>query len=83
MAVMTPREKWTDERLDDLQDEMHRGFAETKAEMRGGFSRVDAEIKELRREMNERFDTVNRNMMAGFVAAIIGSNAALIASSVL
>jgi hypothetical protein len=71
MAVMMPREKWTDERLDDLQ-----------AEMRAGFARVDGEIKELRRELN----AMNRNMMAGFfvvVAAILGSNAALIASSVL
>lgn len=59
---MMPREKWTDERLDDLQ-----------AEMRAGFARVDGEIKELRREMN----AMNRNMFAGFVAvvaAIIGSN---------
>jgi len=66
---MMPREKWTDERLDDLQ-----------AEMRAGFARVDGEIKELRREMN----AMNRNMIAGFfviVAAIIGSNAALIASN--
>jgi hypothetical protein len=69
MAVMMPREKWTDERLDDLQ-----------AEMRAGFARVDGEIKELRRELN----AMNRNMIAGFfviVAAIIGSNAALIASN--
>jgi hypothetical protein len=89
MAVMTPREKWTDERLDDLQAEMRAGFADTKAEMRqgfvdtkaemrAGFARVDGEICELRREMNERFEGVNRNMIAGFfvvVAAIIGSNA--------
>jgi hypothetical protein len=63
MAVMMPREKWTDERLDDLQ-----------AEMREGFARVDGEIKELRREMN----AMNRNMLAGFfvmVAAILGSHA--------
>jgi hypothetical protein len=63
MAVMMqPREKWTDERLDDLQ-----------GEMRAGFARVDAELRALRRDM-----------LAGFVvivAAIIGSNAALIASN--
>ena len=95
MAVMMPREKWTDERLDDLNKkvddgfadtkaEMRQGFVDTKAEMRTGFARVDGEIRELRREMNERFnsvdarfDAVNRNMIAGFfvvVAAIIGSN---------
>jgi hypothetical protein len=64
---MMPREKWTDERLDDLQ-----------AEMRAGFARVDGEIRELRHEMNARFDAVQRNQTAGFiaiVAAIIGSNA--------
>src|SRR6478609_8810807 len=57
MVVMEPmpREKWTDERLDDLRDEMHRGFADTKAEMRAGFARVDADIRELRREMRAGF----------------------------
>ena len=73
MVVMTPREKWTDERLDDLNKKVDDGFA-----------RLDADIRELRRdlnalstEMNARFDAVNRNMMAGFflvIATIIGSN---------
>jgi hypothetical protein len=82
---MMPREKWTDERLDDLNKKVDDGFAdtkaviaETKAEMREGFARVDGEIRELRREMNERFEAVNRNMFAGVIAvlaAIIGSNA--------
>jgi hypothetical protein len=103
MAVMMPREKWTDERLDDLNGRIDEGFADTKAqiadtkaeiadtktEMRAGFARVDGGIKELRREMNARFenlearldarfDALNRNQIAGFfviVAAIIGSNA--------
>jgi hypothetical protein len=85
MAVMMPREKWTDERLDDLQ-----------VEMRAGFVRVDGEIKELRRDLNQqvngmrgemnsrfdkvdaRFDALNRNLIAGLivlVAALIASNA--------
>lgn len=73
MAVMMPREKWTDERLDDLNKKVDDGFA-----------RLDADIRELRAEMNEgfrtvdaRFDAQNRNMMAGFflvIATIIGSN---------
>jgi hypothetical protein len=78
VAVMMPREKWTDERLDDLQAEMRTGFADTKAEMREGFARVDGEIKELRREMNARFEALNRTLIGGLfvvVAAIIGSNA--------
>jgi chromosome segregation ATPase len=74
MVVMTPREEWTDERLDDLNKKVDDGFA-----------RLDADIRELRNEMNEgfravnaRFDAVNRNMLAGFlmvIATIIGSNA--------
>ncbi|HET7454056.1 MAG TPA: hypothetical protein VFJ76_00880 [Solirubrobacterales bacterium] len=48
MVVMTPREKWTDERLDELKKSVDDGFA-----------RVDGEIKDLRREMDERFDKVD------------------------
>ena len=71
---MAPREKWTDERLDDLNNKVDKGFektenaiAETKAEMREGFARVDADIRALRRDMNAGFFVI--------VAAIIGSNA--------
>ena len=81
---MMPREKWTDERLDDLQ-----------TEMRTGFARLDGDIKELRRDMNnqigglraemnarfekvdERFEALNRDLVGGLfvvVAMIIGSN---------
>jgi hypothetical protein len=85
MAVMTPREKWTDERLDDLSKKVDDGFADTKAEMREGFARVDGEIRELRKDMNARFDAMdarfdafNRNLVWGLVTvvvALIGSNA--------
>ena len=78
MAAMVPREKWTDERLDDLNKKVDDGFADTKAEMRGGFARVDGEIAELRRDMNARFDALNRNLLWGMVTvvvALIGSNA--------
>jgi hypothetical protein len=76
MAVMMqPRDKWTDERLDDLNKKVDDGFADTKAEMRAGFARIDADIRELRREIKVGFFVI--------VAAIIGSNATLIASSVL
>jgi hypothetical protein len=74
MVVMVPREKWTDERLDDLNKKVDDGFKDVRAEMRAGFARIDGEIRELRREIN----ALNRNMLAGFVAivaAIIGSNA--------
>jgi hypothetical protein len=81
VAVMMPREKWTDERLDDLNKKVDDGFANVRAEMREGFARVDADIRELRAEvsaLNARFDALNRNLLIGavtIVAAIVGSNA--------
>ncbi|HEU5254179.1 MAG TPA: hypothetical protein VFU16_12740 [Solirubrobacterales bacterium] len=48
MAVMA-REKWTDERLDDLNLRMEKGFDEVKDE-----------VREMRREMNARFDSMER-----------------------
>ena len=67
MAVMMPREKWTDERLDE-------DFGHLDADIR----ELRGEIKDLRTEMNARFDAQNRNMMAGFfmvIVTILGSNA--------
>lgn len=80
MAVMAPmpREKWTDERLDDGFAGVKDEIADTKTEMRLGFARVDAEICGLRSEMNARFEAANRNLIAvtvAIIAAVIGSNA--------
>lgn len=87
MTVMAPmpREKWTDERLDDLQGEMHRGFASLKTEIAGTRLELKAEIAETKAEMRQGFARVDadiralrRDLLAGFfviVAAIIGSNA--------
>jgi hypothetical protein len=71
MAVMA-RETWTDERLDDLNARVDKGFSEVKGE-----------IKDLRAEMNARFaavdgrfDAMQRTMIIGFasvVASICGS----------
>lgn len=88
MAVMMPREpreKWSDERLDDLSKTVD----DLRAEMRAGFARVDTEIRELRKEMNgrldqmndsinARFEGLNRNLIGGLfvvAATVIGSNA--------
>jgi hypothetical protein len=66
MAVMmSPREKWTDERLDDLNSKVDQGFA-----------RMDARFA----QMDERFDRMQHTLITGFVvivAAMIGSTATL------
>lgn len=87
MVVMTPREKWTDERLDDLNKKVDRGFERTKAaiaetkvevkelrrEMHAGFARVDGRLDKL----NDRFDRLSQILIGGTIAIIvtlIGSN---------
>jgi hypothetical protein len=60
----TMRESRTDERMDDLSHRVDQGF-----------ERVDADIRELRTEMNTRFDAMQRTLFlaaAGIVAALIG-----------
>jgi tetrahydromethanopterin S-methyltransferase subunit G len=62
MAVMMPREKWTDERLDDLNKKVD----DLTAEMREGFDRVHTDIRELHR--------ILYGGLFVMIAAIIGSN---------
>jgi hypothetical protein len=50
------REQWTDERLDDLKDQMVLGF-----------QRVDADIRDLRRMMFQGFMTMTGVMVTGFL----------------
>ncbi len=71
MAVMmSPREKWTDERLDDLNGKVDRGFADLKAEvrdvraglkaeMKNGFERLEADSAARFKEVDRRLDEVN------------------------
>jgi hypothetical protein len=78
MAVMMPREKWTDERLDETFARLDADIRELRRDMNEGFRNVDARFDALNASVNARFDAVNRNMMAGFlmvVVTIIGSNA--------
>ena len=89
MAVMA-RDMWTDERLDDLAAQVDKRFdrvdsdiRQLRADMDKGFDRVDsdmrevkADIKDLRSEMNSRFDSMQRMMFIGFVtlfASIVAS----------
>jgi 3-dehydroquinate synthetase len=79
------RAAWTDERLDDLAEAMRTGFA-----------RVDQDIRDLRGEMREGFDSLSdrlggeinelRRTMIGFgggiIIALIGVIAAILARGV-
>lgn len=62
--MMTPREKWTDERLDDLSKKVDQGFA-----------RMDARFDSMEERFDARFDALNRTLIgsaAVVVAALLG-----------
>ena len=73
------REKWTDERLDDLNDRVSEGFA-----------RIDGEIRGLRGEMNARFESIDARFDAlhklllraagGAIAVLATTGVALVAT---
>jgi hypothetical protein len=73
MAVMmSPREKWTDERLDDLNVKVDQGFVEVKTEMREGFARMEARFEKI----DGRFHDLNRILIgagAVIIATLLGA----------
>lgn len=85
MAVMmSPREGWTDERIDDLNEKVDRGFADLKTEMREGFERMEARFGERFDDVDKRlvrledaYFSLNRTMWAGtcmIIAGLIGTD---------
>jgi hypothetical protein len=76
MAVMA-REAWTDERLDDLNARVDKGFDEVKGE-----------IRDLRTEMNYRFGAIDGRLnsiearLDGISRSIVISNVTMTASIV-
>jgi hypothetical protein len=90
MAVMVPRERWTDERLDESFDRIDADLRELLVEMKGGFEKIDKRLERaddkfnsLQGEMTTRFDAVQRNMMTWAIAlfsTIVSLNAAVIAA---
>lgn len=90
MAVMmSPRERWTDERIDDLNQKVDRGFADLKTEMREGFEQVDARFAQVDKRferiedrldrLTDRFESLNRTLWGGafVIAAALISGSAL------
>jgi hypothetical protein len=74
MVVMTPRETWTDQRLDDLNKKVDKGFAD-----------VDARLVRLENRLDAKFDGLNRTLIASaavVVAALLGIIATLIGVAV-
>jgi tetrahydromethanopterin S-methyltransferase subunit G len=55
MSVSAPEKKWTDHRLDDLNQKVDDGFAKVDARFEKVEGKIEGGIKELRKELNERF----------------------------
>lgn len=68
MVVMT--ESWNEQRLDDLNSRVDRGFSQLRAEMRDGEGRLRAEMREgqerLRAEMRDGDAQLRTEMREGF-----------------
>jgi tetrahydromethanopterin S-methyltransferase subunit G len=88
MDVMVPEERWTDDRLDDLNKKVDDGFEgvdkrfdKVDARFEKVEGKIEGGIKELRSEMSGRLDKVDRLLYClltaalGVIAAIIRSNA--------
>jgi tetrahydromethanopterin S-methyltransferase subunit G len=81
MAVMMPREKWTDERLDDLNKKVDDGFARLdgdimglRQDMNARFNAVDARFDSVDARfdsLNAKFDTLRRDLFKAAVAVIV------------
>ena len=67
MAVMA-RETWTDERLDDLNKKVDKGFADTGKR----FDRLETRMDKQFAELNQRFDRM--------LIALLGSAGAIVAA---
>jgi prefoldin subunit 5 len=85
MAVMTPREAWTDERLNEGFREVRAEIGALRAELgqvRESLGELRAEIKGLEKKFDAKFDAMNRTMQVGFgltgamLAGILGLIAA-------
>jgi hypothetical protein len=77
MAVMA-REAWTDERLDDLNARVEKGFDEVKSEIRDLRSEMNARFA----AVDARFDSMQRTMIIGF-ASIVASTVASVIGTVI
>jgi biopolymer transport protein ExbB/TolQ len=65
--MMTPRETWTDQRLDDLDKKVDEGFKKVDARLDRFETRMDNDIRELRRMMFQGFITLVTIMVSGFM----------------
>ena len=70
---VTVREGWTDERLDDLNEKVDKGFADVDKrfeQVDKRFERLDDRLEAMQKEMNLRFDSIHKLMFQGLLAIV-------------
>ena len=65
------RQSWTDDRLDDLKDDLNEFRGETKSEFAAARSEMAAGFRALRAEMAAGFGQINRRIDHLFQAMIV------------
>jgi hypothetical protein len=92
MSVSAPEKKWTDHRLDDLNQKVGGGFArvdkdvgELRGEMNARFEKVEGKIDKLDGKFDKKFDRLTYCILgsaAGIITTLIGILAAVIGPNV-
>ena len=75
------RQSWTDDRLDDLKDNLNEFREETKSEFAAVRNETGAEFRALRAEMTASFGQINQRFDR-LLQAMIGFGGVMIASLV-
>jgi hypothetical protein len=84
--MTTMREKWTDERLDDLNHRVDLGFESVDRRFDSvdrRFDRMDSRFDSLESRLDARFDSMQRTMLHGVIAMTGGMLAGFAAIIVL
>jgi len=66
MAVTTPRETWTDPRIDDLSKKVDAGFEKADKRMDALDKKMDAGFEKADKKMEAGFTEADAKMKAGF-----------------
>jgi hypothetical protein len=77
------REKWTDERLDDLNDRVSEGFIRIDGELRAMRGEMNARFESMEERFDARFDALHKLLLraaGGAIAVLVTTGAALVAT---
>ncbi|HVY96716.1 MAG TPA: hypothetical protein VHA54_07130 [Solirubrobacterales bacterium] len=81
--MLAVREKWTDERLDDLNDRVSEGFNRIDGDLRALRSEMNARFESMEDRFDARFDALHKLLLraaGGAIAVLVTTGVALVAT---